>query len=178
MPSYSLISFHSIYIPFYKKCPCLYKGIFRKYHTITEAKNGEGAVPIETEKGWLHIAHGVRNTAAGLRYVLYAYMSDLEKPWVVTAQPGGLLLGPRGSERVGDVSNVVFSNGCIVRGRDVYLYYAGSDTRMYVATTTIDKLLDYCFNTPSDPGRSVLCVQKRIELIRKNNEPLNASGRN
>ena len=150
----------------------------RKYHTITEAKNGEGAVPIETEKGWLHIAHGVRNTAAGLRYVLYAYMSDLEKPWVVTAQPGGLLLGPRGSERVGDVSNVVFSNGCIVRGRDVYLYYAGSDTRMYVATTTIDKLLDYCFNTPSDPGRSVLCVQKRIELIRKNNELLNASGRN
>jgi len=148
----------------------------RKYHTITEAKNGEGAVPIETEKGWLHIAHGVRNTAAGLRYVLYAYVTDREKPWIVTAEPGGLLLGPRGSERVGDVSNVTFSNGCIVRDDNVWLYYAGSDTRMYVATTTIKKLLDYCFNTPSDPGRSVLCVKKRIELIRKNEELIKTYG--
>lgn len=144
----------------------------RRYHTITEAKNGEGAVPIETDRGWLHIAHGVRNTAAGLRYVLYAYVTDLEKPWIVTAEPGGLLLGPRENERVGDVSNVVFSNGCIVRGDDVWLYYAGSDTRMYVATTTVSKLMDYCFNTPKDPGRSVLCVQKRIELIEKNNRLL------
>lgn len=146
----------------------------RKYHTITEAKNGAGAVPIKTEKGWIHIAHGVRNTAAGLRYVLYAFVTDLQDPSKVIAEPGGLLLGPRGWERVGDVSNVVFTNGAIVVDRpdhseqDVYLYYAGSDTRMYVATTTISKLLDYCFHTPADPGRSVECVAQRVELIRKN----------
>lgn len=144
----------------------------RKYHQITEAKNGEGAVPIKTDRGWLHIAHGVRNTAAGLRYVLYAFATDLEDPSRVIAEPGGLLLGPRGWERVGDVSNVVFSNGCIVRDDIVYLYYAGSDTRMYVATTTMERLIDYVFNTPSDAGRSALCVQQRVELIRKNMEYL------
>ena len=141
----------------------------RKYHQITEAKNGEGAVPIRTDRGWIHIAHGVRNTAAGLRYVLYAFATDLSDPARVIAEPGGLLLGPRGWERVGDVSNVVFTNGCIVReDGSVYLYYAGSDTRMYVATTTMERLMDYVFNTPSDAGRSVLCVRQRCELIDRN----------
>ena len=145
----------------------------RRYHQITEAKNGEGAVPIRTEKGWIHIAHGVRSTAAGLRYVLYAFATDLHDPSKVIAEPGGLLLGPRGWERVGDVSNVVFTNGCIVRedGR-VFLYYAGSDTRMYVATTTMDRLEDYVFNTPSDALRSVLCVRQRCDLIDRNMEYL------
>ena len=145
----------------------------RKYHQITEAKNGEGAVPIKTDRGWIHIAHGVRNTAAGLRYVLYAFATDLKDPSKVIAEPGGLLLGPRGWERVGDVSNVVFSNGCIVRENgDVYLYYAGSDTRMYVATTTMERLIDYVFNTPPDAERSALCVQQRIDLIKKNEKYL------
>lgn len=141
----------------------------RKYHTITEAKNGAGAVPIKTEKGWIHIAHGVRNTAAGLRYVLYAFATDLNDPSVVIAEPSGMLLGPREDERVGDVSNVVFTNGAIARDNgDVYIYYASSDTRMHVATTTVDKLIDYVFNTPKDPGRSVECVAQRCELIKKN----------
>lgn len=143
----------------------------RRYHTITEAKNGAGAVPIKTEKGWIHIAHGVRNTAAGLRYVIYAFATDLEHPEKVIAEPSGLLIGPMGEERVGDVSNVVFTNGAIARENgEVYIYYASSDTRMHVATTTIDKLLDYVFNTPSDPLRSVDCVKQRIELIQKNKE--------
>lgn len=143
----------------------------RKYHQITESKNGECTVPIKTEKGWIHIAHGVRNTAAGLRYVLYAYATDLEDPSKVIAEPGGLLLGPRGPERVGDVSNVLFSNGAIVRDNgDVYLYYASSDTRVHVATTTIPRLVDYVFHTPEDPGRSADCVRQRCELIRKNME--------
>ncbi len=141
----------------------------RKYHQITEAKNGEGAVPIKTDKGWIHIAHGVRNTAAGLRYVLYAFATAADDPSRVIAEPGGLLLGPRGWERVGDVGNVVFTNGCIVRENgEVYLYYAGSDTRMYVATTTMERLVDYVFNNPADPGRSVLCVRQRCELIDHN----------
>ncbi len=145
----------------------------RKYHTLTEAKNGAGAVPIKTEKGWIHIAHGVRNTAAGLRYVIYAFATDLKDPAKVIAEPSGLLIGPMGSERVGDVSNVVFTNGAIARENgDVFLYYASSDTRMHVATTTIDKLIDYVFNTPEDPLRSVACVAQRCELIRKNLEYL------
>lgn len=145
----------------------------RKYHTITEAKNGAGATPIKTDKGWIHIAHGVRNTAAGLRYVIYAFATDLKDPSKVIAEPSGLLIGPRGEERVGDVSNVVFTNGAIVNEKnEVFLYYASSDTRMHVATTTIDKLKDYVFNTPSDPGRSVECVAQRCELIRKNMELL------
>ncbi len=145
----------------------------RKYHQITEAKNGECIVPIKTDKGWLHVAHGVRNTAAGLRYVLYAYATDLNNPEKVIAEPGGLLLGPLGWERVGDVSNVVFSNGAIVEDNgDILLYYAGSDTRVYVAKTSIELLSDYIFGTPEDPGRSVLCVQQRCELIKKNLEVL------
>lgn len=145
----------------------------RRYHQITEAKNGECIVPIKTEKGWLHVAHGVRNTAAGLRYVLYAYATDLNDPGKVIAEPGGLFLGPLGWERVGDVSNVVFSNGAIVEENgDILLYYAGSDTRVYVAKTSIELLSGYIFGTPEDPGRSVLCVQQRCELIKKNLEVL------
>ena len=143
----------------------------RKYHTITEAKNGAGATPIKTDKGWIHIAHGVRNTAAGLRYVIYAFATDLNDPSKVIAEPSGLLIGPRGEERVGDVSNVVFTNGAIVNeNNEVFIYYASSDTRMHVATTTVDKLVDYVFNTPQDPGRSVECVAQRCGLIEKNLE--------
>jgi len=143
----------------------------RKYHTITEVKNGAGAVPIKTPKGWIHIAHGVRNTAAGLRYVIYAFATDLNDPSKVIAEPSGMLIGPHGWERVGDVSNVVFTNGAIARENgDVYIYYASSDTRMHVATTTIDKLMDYVFNTPEDPLRSVECVAQRCDLIKKNLE--------
>jgi 4-O-beta-D-mannosyl-D-glucose phosphorylase len=145
----------------------------RKYHTITEVKNGAGAVPIKTDKGWIHIAHGVRNTAAGLRYVIYAFATSLENPAEVIAEPSGLLIGPRGAERVGDVSNVVFTNGAIVTEEGkVFIYYASSDTRMHVATTTIEKLVDYVFNTPEDPLRSVECVAQRCELIQKNLELL------
>ena len=143
----------------------------RKYHTITEAKNGAGATPIKTDRGWIHIAHGVRNTAAGLRYVIYAFATALDDPSRVIAEPSGLLIGPRGEERVGDVSNVVFTNGAIVNeNNEVFIYYASSDTRMHVATTTVDRLIDYVFNTPADPGRSVECVAQRCELIRKNLE--------
>ena len=141
----------------------------RRYHTITEAKNGAGATPIKTKKGWIHVAHGVRNTAAGLRYVLYVFATDLKDPSKVIAEPSGFFLAPLGKERVGDVSNVVFSNGLIAReDGSVYIYYASSDTRLHVATTTVDKLVDYCFNTPKDPLRSVDCVKQRIELIEKN----------
>ena len=146
----------------------------RKYHTITEVKNGAGAVPIKTEKGWIHIAHGVRNTAAGLRYVIYAFATDLNDPSRVIAEPSGMLIGPRGGERVGDVSNVVFTNGAITtESGDVYIYYASSDTRMHVASTTIDKLIDYVLNTPQDPLRSVECVAQRCDLVKKNLEYLN-----
>jgi len=145
----------------------------RKYHTITEAKNGAGAVPIKTEKGWIHIAHGVRNTAAGLRYVIYAFATDLKDPSIVIAEPSGFLLCPRGEERVGDVSNVVFTNGAIINEKgEVMIYYASSDTRLHVAVTSIDKLMDYVFCTPQDPGRSVECVAQRCDLIKKNLELL------
>lgn len=145
----------------------------RKYHTITEVKNGAGATPIKTEKGWIHIAHGVRNTACGLRYVVYAFATALHDPSKVIAEPGGYLISPFGEERVGDVSNVVFTNGAIARDNgDVYIYYASSDTRLHVATTTIDKLVDYVFNTPEDAMRSVDCVKQRCELIDKNKELL------
>ena len=149
----------------------------RRYHTITEAKNGEGAPPIRTEKGWLHIAHGVRNTAAGLRYVLYLFVTDLAEPWRVIAEPSGYLLAPLGGERVGDVSNVVFTNGAIARDDGaVYIYYASSDTRLHVASTTVEKLLDYAFNTPADPLRSRGCVAQRCALIDKNLAFLRAAG--
>ena len=141
----------------------------RKYHTITESKNGAGATPIKTEKGWLHIAHGVRNTAAGLRYVIYVFVTDLKKPWEVIAEPSGYLIAPIGEERVGDVSNVVFTNGAVARENgEVFIYYASSDTRLHIASTTVDLLLDYAFNTPKDPLRSPLCVQRRISLITNN----------
>lgn len=141
----------------------------RIYHTITEVKNGAGAVPIKTPKGWIHIAHGVRNTAAGLRYVIYIFATDLKDPSKLIASPSGLFIGPRDYERVGDVSNVVFTNGAIARENgDVYIYYASSDTRMHVATTTIDKLMDYTFNTPSDALRSPDCVKQRCNLIDSN----------
>ncbi|MBR6345406.1 MAG: glycosidase [Lachnospiraceae bacterium] len=141
----------------------------RKYHTITESKNGAGAVPIKTDKGWIHIAHGVRNTAAGLRYVIYAFVTSLNDPSKVIAEPGGFLIAPLKGERVGDVSNVVFTNGAIAKENgEVYIYYASSDTRLHVAATTVEKLLDYAFNTPEDPLRSVECVAQRTELIRKN----------
>jgi len=146
----------------------------RKYHTITEVKNGAGAVPIKTERGWIHIAHGVRNTAAGLRYVLYCFATDLKDPSKVIAEPSGLFLGPLGEERVGDVSNVVFTNGAAVTpSGNVYIYYASSDTRLHVATTTLEKLTDYVFNTPSDPRRSADCVKQRCDFIAKNLEFIN-----
>lgn len=150
----------------------------RKYHTITEAKNGAGAVPIKTERGFIHIAHGVRNTAAGLRYVIYAFATDLNDPTKVIAEPSGFLIAPLGKERVGDVSNVVFTNGAIVNeSNEVFIYYASSDTRLHVATTTVDKLIDYVFNTPEDPLRSVLCVEQRCDMIRKNLEILDRENR-
>ena len=140
----------------------------RRYHTIKESKNGQGPAPLKTERGWLHLAHGVRATAAGLRYVLYMFMTSLEEPWKITHAPGGHFIAPSGDERVGDVSNVAFSNGWLQRGDKVYIYYASSDTRQHVATSTIDKLLDYCINTPKDAERSFACVQQRINLIDNN----------
>ena len=141
----------------------------RKYHTITEAKNGAGAVPIKTEKGWLHIAHGVRNTAAGLRYVLYVFLTALDDPARVIAEPGGLLLGPRGGERCGDVGNVAFTNGAIVdEDGSLYIYYASADTRLHVASTTVERMLDFALRTPEDPGRSAGCVRQRCELVERN----------
>ena len=146
----------------------------KEYHTIKEVKNGQGPAPIKTDKGWLHIAHGVRNTAAGLRYVVYAFLSDLDEPQKVTHRPGGFLIAPIGEERVGDVSNVVFCNGAIKRDNgDIYIYYASSDTRVHVATTTVDKMLDYVLNTPEDPLRTFACVEQRKELIKKNLEYMN-----
>ncbi len=142
-----------------------------RYDTMTESKNGAGAVPIKTKDGWIHIARGVRNTAVGLRYVIYAFATDLKDPSKVIAEPSGMLIGPRKRERVGDVSNVVFTNGAIAKDNgEVYIYYASSDTRMHVATTTIDKLTDYVFNTPQDPYRSVESVAQRCDLIKKNLE--------
>lgn len=138
------------------------------YHTIKEVKNGQGPAPIKTTKGWLHLAHGVRNTAAGLRYVLYMFMTSLADPSKVTHRPAGHFISPEGEERVGDVSNVVFTNGWIVRGNEVFMYYASSDTRLHVATSTIDKLVDYCMNTPEDGLRSVASVQQRSKLIEAN----------
>lgn len=141
----------------------------RIYHTLTEAKNGAGAVPIKGKKCWIHIAHGVRNTAAGLRYVLYAFGTDLQDPAKVIASPSGVFLVPLGWERVGDVSNVVFTNGAVAdEDGMVYIYYAASDTRMHVATTTIDRLEDYLFHTPEDALRSPDCVKQRCALIEKN----------
>ena len=141
----------------------------REYHTVQEVKNGLGPAPIKTAKGWLHLAHGVRNTAAGLRYVLYLFLAELERPWVITHKPAGYFMAPLGGERVGDVSNVVFSNGWIERKNgDVLIYYASSDTRLHVATSSVARLLDYVLNTPADPLRSYACVEQRYALIKKN----------
>lgn len=141
----------------------------RAYHTIKESKNGAGAVPIRTNRGWLHIAHGVRGCAAGLRYVLYCFVCDLNDPSKAIATPGGYFLAPYGEERVGDVSNVTFCNGAVCRADGtVLIYYGASDTRINAVSTTIDRLLDYCFNTPPDAGRSYACVQQRLGLIRAN----------
>lgn len=141
----------------------------RQYHTIKESKNGEGPAPIKTAKGWLHLAHGVRGTAAGLRYVLYLYLSDLSAPWRVTHRPAGYLIAPEGDERIGDVSNVVFSNGWVCRSDgSVLIYYASSDTRIHVATSSLERLLDYVTNTPEDGLRSAASVEQRMALIRRN----------
>jgi len=141
----------------------------REYHTIKEVKNGQGPAPLKTSKGWLHMAHGVRRTAAGLRYTLYLFMTDLLEPWRVIKRPGGHLIEPLGEERVGDVSNVVFSNGWILdNDGTIFIYYASSDTRVHIATTTLEKLIDYIWNTPEDPGRTQLCASQRDELIIRN----------
>lgn len=143
----------------------------RYYHTIKEQKNGEGPHPIKTPEGWLHLAHGVRGCAAGLRYVLYLYMTDLKDPSKLIAEPAGFFMAPEGEERIGDVSNVLFTNGWIIdEDGSVYIYYASSDTRMHVAVSTIDKLIDYCLNTPADGLRSAASVQTLKNQIDKNLE--------
>lgn len=141
----------------------------KAYHTIKEVKNGQGPAPLKTAAGWLHLAHGVRNTAAGLRYVLYMFMTELERPWVVTHRPAGYFMAPDGDERVGDVSNVLFANGWIVNEKNnVFIYYASSDTRLHVATSSLDKLVDYVVNTPEDGLRSAASVSARNKLIATN----------
>jgi len=142
----------------------------KKYHTVYEAKNGLGPAPIKTEKGWLHMAHGVRNTAAGLRYVLYLFMTDLQDLAKVIYKPGGYFMAPEGEERVGDVSNVLFCNGWIEDEGKVFIYYASSDTRMHVATSSVEKLLDYVMNTPADGFRSAASVNTLYDIFDRNNE--------
>ncbi len=145
----------------------------REYHTIKEVKNGLGPAPIWTEKGWLHLAHGVRNTAAGLRYVLYLMLAERDKPWIFTHRPAGYFIAPQGAERVGDVSNVVFSNGWVTRPNgEVFIYYASSDTRLHVATSTVERLLDYVTHTPPDPLSSRGSVEQRSRMIGTNLEIL------
>ena len=150
----------------------------RRYHTIMEVKNGEGPHPIKTAQGWLHLAHGVRGCASGLRYVLYMYMTSLEDPTKVIAQPGGYFLVPQGEEYIGDVMNVAFSNGWIADGEPadglhtndetVFIYYASSDTRLHVATSTIGQLIDYCLNTPADGYTTAASVETIKALVAKN----------
>lgn len=141
----------------------------RVYHTIKEGKNGQGPAPMKTDKGWLHLAHGVRNCAAGLRYVLYMFTTDLKDPSKVIKRPGGYFMAPQKEERVGDVSNVLFTNGWVATpDGSVFIYYGSSDTRMHVATTTIERLTDYVFNTPDDGLRSSKSVETIYNLIDKN----------
>ncbi|MCQ2175144.1 MAG: glycosidase [Bacteroidales bacterium] len=141
----------------------------RHYHTITEVKNGEGPAPIKTSKGWLHLAHGVRGCASGLRYVLYLYMTALDDPSRVIAEPAGFFIAPQGGEYIGDVMNVTFSNGWIEDpDGKVFIYYASSDTRLHVATSTVDKLVDYCLNTAPDGFTTADTVRRLNELIDKN----------
>lgn len=148
------------------------------YHTVYELKNGLGPTPLKTEKGWLHLAHGVRNTAAGLRYVLYLFMTDLHDLSKVIYKPGGYFMAPEGDERFGDVSNVLFCNGWIEDDGKVFIYYASSDTRMHVATTTIDQLLDYVMNTPADGFRSASSVNTLYDIIDRNKKFLQANVKN
>jgi 4-O-beta-D-mannosyl-D-glucose phosphorylase len=146
---------------------------FRHYHTIKEVKNGEGPHPIKTPAGWLHLAHGVRGCAAGLRYVLYLYMTAPDDPSRVIAEPGGYFMAPVDEERLGDVSNVLFSNGWIADDDGtVYIYYASSDTRMHVAVSSVDRLTDYCMNTPADGFRSAASVKTLNSIIDRNREYL------
>jgi 4-O-beta-D-mannosyl-D-glucose phosphorylase len=146
------------------------------YHTISELKNGWGPAPIKTKYGWLHLAHGVRNTAAGLRYTLYLFMTDLHDLTKIICKPAGYFLAPEGEERIGDVSNVVFSNGWIVDDDGtVFIYYASSDTRMHVAVSSIERLLDYVMNTPEDGLRSAASVQTVINIINTNKALITSS---
>jgi len=148
----------------------------RVYHTIKEVKNGMGAAPIKTPEGWLHVAHGVRATASGLRYVLFAFLCDLNEPWKVIAEPGGHFLAPLGYERVGDLVSVIFSNGLVQRDNgEVLIYYASCDTRMHVARSDVGTLLDYVKGTPPDMLTSAGCVRQRIELVKKNLEYINSN---
>lgn len=141
----------------------------RAYHTIKEGKNGQGPAPIKTSHGWLNLAHGVRNCASGMRYVLYMFMTDLKEPWKVIASPGGYFMAPEGEERVGDVSNVLFTNGWIEKSNgEVIIYYGSSDTRMHVATSSVEKLVDYCMNTPVDGLRTHASVETLKKLIEGN----------
>ena len=143
----------------------------RHYHTIMEVKNGEGPHPIKTNWGWLHLAHGVRGCASGLRYVLYMYMTALDDPTHVIAQPGGYFLVPQGDEYIGDVMNVAFTNGWIADADGkVFIYYASSDTRMHVAVSTVDRLVDYCMNTPEDGFTTAASVETIKKLIEKNHK--------
>jgi len=145
----------------------------KTYHTIYELKNGQGPAPIKTDHGWLNLAHGVRNCAAGLRYTLYMFMTALDDPSRVIHKPSGLFMGPLGEERVGDVSNVLFCNGWIADDDgSLFIYYASSDTRMHVATSTVEQLVDYCINTPEDGFRSAASVQQINRLIDRNKKYL------
>ena len=146
------------------------------YHTVKEKKNGQGPPPLKTPDGWLHLAHGVCHTAAGLRYVLYLFLTDLREPWRVTFAPGGYFLAPRGRERVGDVSNVLFCNGWIVDpDGTVFIYYASSDTRVHVALSSVERLLEFAQHTPPDPKRSAACVAQRVGMIERNLKILRGS---
>jgi 4-O-beta-D-mannosyl-D-glucose phosphorylase len=150
---------------------------YKIYHTVNELKNGLGPAPIKTKKGWLHSAHGVRNTAAGLRYVLYLFMTDLQNPSKLISKPAGYFIAPEGDERIGDVSNVVFSNGWIADDDGtVFIYYASSDTRIHVATTTIEQLIDYVINTPSDGLSSAASVHTLTKIIDNNKAVMNKKG--
>lgn len=171
----SMCKLHS---EFYRQQAKLDALLTRRCHIITEGKNGEDATYIKTARGWLHIAHGVRNTAEGLRYVIHLFLTDLKEPWKVIAEPAGFLIAPRGWERVSDVSNVVFTNGAIADDDGkVYIYYAASDTRLHVASTTVGQLLDFAFKKNADPLRSRDCVAQRVALIEKNQAYLNQQDR-